>query len=49
LRHNVATWLRKQFGLDIAQVILGHKTLAVTQVYVKKNVEGAQKVMAEVG
>jgi len=34
LRHNAATRLRKEFGLETAQVILGHKTLAVTEVYV---------------
>ena len=45
LRHNVATRLRKDFGIDVAQMVLGHKTLSVTQVYAEKNVESAQKVM----
>jgi integrase len=49
LRHNAATRLRKQFGLDIAQVILGHKTLAATQIYAERDMESAQKVMAEIG
>jgi integrase len=49
LRHNAATSLRKQFGLEAAQVILGHRTLTVTQVYAEKNVEAAMKVMAQVG
>jgi integrase len=49
LRHNAATWLRKTYGLEAAQVILGHKTLAVTEVYAAKNVEAAQRIMAEVG
>jgi integrase len=48
LRHNAATRLRKDFGLEAAQVILGHKTLTVTQVYAEKNIESAQRVMAEV-
>jgi integrase len=49
LRHNAATRLRKEFGLDVAQVVLGHKTLAVTQVYAEKNMDAAIKVMLEVG
>ena len=32
LRHNAATWLRKEFGLDVARVILGHSSSAVTEV-----------------
>lgn len=49
LRHNAATKLRKDFGIDVAQVVLGHKTLAVTQVYAEKNVESAQRVMLAAG
>jgi integrase len=49
LRHNAATKLRKEFGLDVAQVVLGHKTLAVTQVYAERNIESAAKVMLVVG
>jgi integrase len=49
LRHSAATRLRKEHGLEAAQVILGHKTLTVTQIYAEKNVEAALKIMAEVG
>lgn len=49
LRHNAATALRKEFGLEAAQVILGHKTLAVTEIYAEKNVAAAQRIMADVG
>jgi integrase len=49
LRHTAATELRKQHGLEAAQVILGHKTLTVTQVYAEKNVEAAKRVMTLVG
>jgi len=40
LRHNAATQLRKEYGLEAAQVILGHKTITVTQVYAEKNRRG---------
>jgi integrase len=49
LRHSAATRLRKEFGLEAAQVILGHKTLTVTQVYAEKNVEAAVRIMGQIG
>lgn len=49
LRHNAATRLRKEYGLEAAQCILGHKTLSVTEIYAEKNVAAAQRIMAEVG
>jgi integrase len=49
LRHSAATALRKEYGIEAAQIILGHKTLTVTQVYAEKNIEAAQKIMAIVG
>ncbi len=49
LRHTAATELRKQFGVEAAQVILGHRTLNVTEIYAEKNVEQAMRIMAAVG
>jgi integrase len=49
LRHTAATELRRTHGLEAAQVILGHKTLTVTQIYAEKNVEAAMKIMAAIG
>jgi site-specific recombinase XerD len=49
LRHNAATFLRKEYGLEAAQVILGHRTLSVTEIYAAKNVEAAKRIMGEVG
>jgi integrase len=49
LRHNAATRLRRDYGLEVAQVLLGHKTLSVTQIYAEKNVAAAQRVTAEAG
>jgi integrase len=49
LRHAAATQLRKTYGLEPAQVILGHKTLTVTQVYAERNVAAAMRIMSEVG
>ncbi len=33
LRHNAATELREEFGIDVARVILGHSTPAVIVLY----------------
>ena len=49
LRHNAATFLRKQFGVEAAQVILGHATLTVTQLYAEKNIQQAMRIVSEVG
>jgi site-specific recombinase XerD len=49
LRHTAATELRRNYGLEPVQAVLGHKTLTVTQVYAEKNLETAMRIMAEVG
>jgi integrase len=49
LRHTAATRLRREFGLEAAQVILGHRTLTVTQVYAEKNIAAARSVVAIAG
>lgn len=49
LRHNAATRLRREFGLEAAQVVLGHKHANVTQVYAERDVRAARDVMAKVG
>jgi integrase len=49
LRHNAATHFRKTHGLDVAQVLLGHKTLAVTQVYAERDNELAMRIVQEDG
>lgn len=49
LRHTAATELRKTHGLEAAGVLLGHKTLSVTELYAEKNIEAAMKIAAQVG
>jgi integrase len=49
LRHTAATRLRREFGLEAAQVILGHRTLAVTQIYAEKNAAAAEEVVGKIG
>ena len=49
LRHNAATFLRKEFGLEVASIILGHKKVDVTQVYAERDIEKAVSVIGKVG
>jgi len=49
LRHAHATKVRERFGLEAAQVALGHEQADVTQIYAERNVALAAKVAAEIG
>lgn len=49
LRHTAATIIRKQFGLEAAQVILGHSELSVTQVYAEADQEKAIEIARKIG
>jgi integrase len=49
LRHSFATAVRERFGLEAAQVLLGHERADVTQMYAERNLSLAQKVAAEIG
>lgn len=49
LRHSAATEIRKRFGLEGAQVILGHASADVTQVYAERDLQKAVEIMREVG
>jgi integrase len=49
LRHTFATQVRKQHGLEAAQVLLGHSRADVTQVYAERNEELAATVAAKIG
>lgn len=49
LRHNLATELRKQFGIEGARVVLGHSSPTVTEIYAERDNSAAARIMAEVG
>ncbi len=49
LRHNAATRLRKEFGLDTARAVLGHSSTAVTEVYAELDQEKAAEAMSRLG
>ena len=49
LRHNAATELRKEFGIEAARIILGHRSAAITEVYAEKDEQEAVEAMMKVG
>ena len=49
LRHNAATLLRKEFGLETARIILGHRSAAITEVYAELDQEKAMEAIVRVG
>jgi len=49
LRHNAATRIRKEYGLEAAQLILGHAKADVTQLYAEINREKALEVAKQIG
>ena len=49
LRHTAATAIRRRFGIEAAQHVLGHATLSVTEVYAERNAEAARVVAAAIG
>lgn len=49
LRHNAATELRKEFGIEVARIILGHRSAAITEVYAELDQAKAIEAMARVG
>jgi integrase len=49
LRHNAATRLRREFGLDVARAVLGHASPVVTEVYAELDGAKAAEAMERVG
>ena len=49
MRHTVGTAVRKRFGLEAAQVVLGHSQADVTQIYAERDLELAKQVAREMG
>lgn len=49
LRHTAATRIRREHGLEAAQVVLGHSRADVTQLYAESNKDRATAVMRATG
>jgi integrase len=49
LRHAAATLLRARYGLEAAQLVLGHARADVTQIYAERDLGRAAEIMGQVG
>ena len=49
IRHTAGTDIRSKYGLEAAQIVLGHATADVTQVYAERDLAKAVEIMREVG
>ena len=49
LRHGAATHIRQEYGLEAAQVALGHAQADITQIYAETNQDRARDVFARLG
>lgn len=49
LRHAHGTMVRRRYGLEAAQVALGHEKADTTEIYAERNLDLAVRVAAEVG
>ena len=49
IRHTFASKIRQKYGLEAAQVSLGHSKADVTQIYAERNLKLANQVVSEIG
>ncbi len=49
LRHAAATEIRKHYGVEAAQVTLGHSSADVTQVYAERDITKGMEVARQIG
>ena len=50
LRHNTASKLRREFGIDVCQTILGHRLgSSITEIYCETNASKAVDAIAKIG
>lgn len=49
IRHTAGTEVRREFGIEAAQVFLGHRDADITQVYAERDSEKAKEVALKMG
>jgi site-specific recombinase XerC len=49
IRHSFGTRVRHAFGLEAAQVLLGHAKANTTEIYAEKNLALARDVASKIG
>ncbi len=49
IRHTAATRIRAEYGIEVAQVVLGHSHVRTTEIYAEKNLALASKAVLQMG
>lgn len=49
LRHNAATRLRREHGIEMARIILGHRHISATEIYAEADNIKATEIMEQAG
>ena len=49
LRHNYATFISNEYGLETARIMLGHSKVSTTQIYAEDNFKKAIEIAREIG
>jgi integrase len=49
LRHSFATQVRRDYGLDVSQILLGHSSVTTTETYAMPDQDRAREVIAKIG
>lgn len=49
LRHSFATKIRRQYGLEEARLLCGHRSATVTEIYAESDRTKASEIMAKIG
>ena len=49
LRHNAATRIRSEFGIELARIILGHSSAVTSEIYAEADLEKARSAMEKLG
>jgi site-specific recombinase XerC len=49
LRHSAATEIRRQFGVEGAQIMLGHSSADVTQIYAERDLAKGIEIARRIG
>jgi integrase len=49
LRHSAGTFLRREFGIEAASVVLGHAKIETTEIYAEADLQRAREIMGSVG
>jgi integrase len=49
LRHTAATKIRREYGIEVARIILGHSNIATTEIYAEIDLVKAAQAMSRLG